>query len=306
MAHQRLRRTLLYIPGNNPAMLNNAGIFGADVIVLDLEDAVAVREKDAARALVAGVLRLPELLNPTNAEVMVRVNGLDTPFARADVEAVVPARPHSIRLPKAESRETVLELVSLLEAAEKAAGLDYRIEISPILETVAGVSRAAEIAAAHPRVTALSFGAEDFTRDLGTSRTKEGTELAHARGTIVLAAKSAGIQALDTVFADVLDGDGLRRETQAVRQLGFDGKSVIHPRQIPVVHDVFRPSDRDIEQALAVEAALVEAEARGSGVASLDGRMVDAPVAKKARQVLNLARRLGLVPADDAERSPER
>ena len=292
---KKLRRTLLYIPGNNPAMLNNAGVYGADVIVFDLEDAVALREKDAARALVAGALSQPELVNPNGAEVMVRINGLDTPFARADLEAIIPARPHSLRLPKAISKETVLELVAMLEELEKAHSLDYEIEISPILETVAGVSNAKEIAAAHPRVTALSFGAEDFTRDLGTKRTKAGSELAHARGSIVLAAKAAGIQAVDTVFPDVMDTDGLQVETEAVHQLGFDGKSVIHPRQIDVIHKVFCPSKDDIEQALAIEEALIEAEKKGLGVASLNGRMIDSPVAKKAKNVLILARRLGLV-----------
>ncbi len=295
---KKLRRTLLYIPGNNPAMLNNAGVYGADVIVFDLEDSVALREKDAARALVAGALSKPELINPNSAEVMVRINGLDTPFAKADLEAIVPARPHSLRLPKAISKDTVLELVKLLEEIEKSAGLDYEIEISPILETVAGVSNAAEIAAAHPRVTALSFGAEDFTRDLGTSRTKEGSELRHARGAIVLAAKAAGIQAIDTVFPDVMDTDGLTKETKAVRQLGFDGKSIIHPRQIDTIHSIFRPSEEEIKQALAIEKALAEAEEKGLGVASLDGRMIDSPVAKKANNVLILARRLGLAEGD--------
>ena len=276
-------------------MLNNAGVYGADVVVFDLEDSVALREKDAARALVAGALKQRELINPNDSEIMVRINGLDTPFARADLEAIVPARPHSLRLPKTISKETVLELVTLLEEIEKNHSLDYEIEISPILETVAGVSNAKEIASAHRRVTALSFGAEDFTRDLGTKRTKEGTELAFARGAIVLAAKAAGIQALDTVFPDVMDINGLEVETKAIHQLGFDGKSVIHPRQIDVIHRVFCPSTEEIEQALAIEAALVEAEKKGLGVASLNGRMIDSPVAKKAKNVLVLARRLGLV-----------
>lgn len=295
LSSQRMRRTLLYIPGNSPAMVNNAGVFGADVIVFDLEDSVALREKDAARTLIAGALRQRELINPLAREVMVRINGLDTPFATDDLEAIVPSRPDSIRLPKAETAATVLALVERLEKMEAAAGLDHHIEISPILETVSGVAHAAEIAACHPRVTALSFGAEDFTRDIGTSRTKEGPELVHARGTLVLAAKAAGIQAIDTVFPDVMDEAGLQRETKTIRQLGFDGKSVIHPRQIDIVHACFRPSDKDIEQAIAIEAALTEAERQGRGVASLDGRMIDAPVAKKARMVLALARQLGLV-----------
>jgi len=291
----RLRRTLLYIPGNNPAMLNNAGIFGADVIVLDLEDAVAPNEKDAARRLVAGALEQLAFLNPAGAEIMVRINGIDTPFARDDLEAIVPVAPNSIRLPKAQSKETVLEIAALLEKLEKAASIDCPIEISPILETALGVSNAREIATAHPRVTALSFGAEDFTRDLGTSRSKAGTELAHARGAMVLAAKAADIQALDTVFADINDEEGLRAETAAIKQFGFDGKSVIHPRQIAPIHEIFNPTAEEIEMAQAIEAALAEAEKKGSGVASLNGRMIDAPVVKKARRILAFARRLELI-----------
>lgn len=290
----RLRRTMLYVPGNAPRLINNAGIFGADVVVFDLEDSVALREKDAARALVAAALRQRELVNPGGAEVMVRINGLDTPYGAADLEAIVPEGPDSIRVPKIESAEGVREVAALLDRLEAEANLGRTIEVSPILESVLGVSRAGEIAASHERVTCLSFGAEDFTKDLGTSRSATGEELAHARGVLLLAAKAAGIQAIDTVFPDVNDVEGLRREVQFVKQLGFDGKSVINPRQIAVVHEVFRPTDREIAQALAIEAALAEAEARGSGVVSLDGRMIDAPVAKRARRTLALARRLGL------------
>lgn len=298
---RRLRRTLLYVPGNNPAMITNGGLFGADVLVFDLEDAVAPREKDAARCLVVEALGQPMLVNPHGAEVMVRINGLDTPFWEDDLRAIVAAGPDSIRLPKVEGAETVLAAAEALERFEKELGHEGApIEISPILETAAGVARAGEIARAHPRVTALSFGAEDYTRDLGTSRSKEGTELLHARGCMLLAAKAAGVQALDTVFGDVNDLAGLERETRAGRQLGFDGKSVIHPRQVEVVHAIYRPSDEEVRRALAIEAALAEAESRGLGVASLDGRMIDAPVAKKAAGVLALARRLGLVEGGDA------
>lgn len=291
---KRLRRTLLYVPGNNPGLINNAGIYGADVIVFDLEDSVGVREKDAARALVAAALGQRELVNPGGAELMVRINGLDTPYWEDDLEAIVPAGVDSIRVPKIESSDGVMTVIARLEELERRHGGLTPVEVSPILETVAGVARAADIASSHPRVTALSFGAEDFTRDLGTSRTKEGAELLHARGVILLAAKAAGVAAIDTVFPDVNDEAGLMAETTRTRGLGFDGKSVIHPRQIGVIHQVFRPSDADIEQALRITTALREAESRGLGVASLDGRMIDSPVARKAEATLALARRLGL------------
>ena len=291
----KLRRTLLYIPGNNPAMINNSSVYGADVIVFDLEDSVAIAQKEAARLLVSKALANHTLIDRNLSEIMIRTNGMDTPFIKGDLERIVPAQPASIRLPKVEDKDTLLKFITLLEKVEKENNLDYKITVSPILETVKGITNAMEIASAHERICALSFGAEDFTRDLGTSRTIEGTELSMARGTLVLAAKAAGIQALDTVFAHVNDIDNLRKETQKIKQLGFDGKSVIHPTQIEVVHSVFRPSQKEIDEAIAIEGALKEAEASGSGVIALNGRMVDTPVVKKAQKVIQLARQLGLL-----------
>ena len=296
----KLRRTLLYIPGNNPAMINNSSIYGADVIVFDLEDSVAIAQKEAARLLVSKALANHTLIDRSLSEVMIRTNGMDTPFIGEDLERIVPARPASIRLPKVEDKDTLIKFIELLEKVEKANGLDYKIVGSPILETVKGITNAMEIAAAHERICALSFGAEDFTRDLGTSRTIEGTELSLARGTIVLAAKAAGIQALDTVFAHVADVKNLRIETQKIKQLGFDGKSVIHPTQIEIVHSVFRPSEKEIEEAIAIEGALKKAEESGSGVIALNGRMVDTPVVKKAQKIIQLAKQLGLLTTENS------
>jgi citrate lyase subunit beta/citryl-CoA lyase len=294
-AINKLRRTLLYIPGNNPAMINNSSIYGADVIVFDLEDSVAIAQKEAARLLVSKALANNTLIDRKLSEVMIRTNGMDTPFIVEDLERIVPARPESIRLPKVEDKVTLLQFIELLEKIEKANNLDYEILVSPILETVKGVTNANEIATAHKRLCALSFGAEDFTRDLGTSRTIEGTELSHARGIIVLAAKTAGIQALDTVFAHVSDIENLRKETEKIKQLGFDGKSVIHPNQIEIVHTVFKPSQKDIDEAIAIEGAIKKAEESGSGVIALNGRMVDTPVVKKAQKIIQLAKQLGLL-----------
>jgi len=291
----QLRFSRLYLPGNSPSMMLNAGIHDPNGIILDLEDSVAIAQKEAARLLVTKALLKESLIDRDVSEIMIRTNGMDTPFVTADLERVVPARPSSIRLPKVEDKESLLQFIVLLEKIEKENNLDYEIEISPILETVKGVTNAHEIAGAHKRICALSFGAEDFTRDLGTSRTIEGAELSHARGLIVLAAKFASIQALDTVFANVLDFENLKKETLKIKGLGFDGKSVIHPSQIEIVHSVFRPTNKEISDAIEIEKALKKAEAAGSGVVALNGRMVDTPVVKKAEKIIMLAKQLGLI-----------
>ena len=290
----KLRRTLLYIPGNNPAMINNSSVYGADVIVFDLEDSVAIAQKEAARLLVTKALLQDHLIDRTQSEIMIRTNGMDTPFIFDDLERIIEARPSSLRIPKVEDKASIIDFINTLEKIEKQHNLNYEIEISPILETVKGITNALEIASAHPRICALSFGAEDFTRDLGTTRTVEGTELTHARGQIVLSAKAAGIQALDTVFSNVNDLDGLRTETGKIKQLGFDGKSVIHPSQIDIVHSIFTPTKEDIDEAIAIEEAIKRAEESGSGVIALNGRMVDTPVVKKAQKIIALAKQLGL------------
>ena len=294
----RPRRSLLYVPGNSAALVKGAGLFSPDVLVYDLEDAVALAEKDAARLLVREALQAAPLCNPHGCERMVRINGLETPFWADDLACVMPAGPDAIRLPKVESPEQVVQLAEALARAEKEHRLPRgRTQIVAILETVRGVARVEAIAAAHPRLTALTLGAEDFTRDLGTSRSRGGEELMHARGRLVLAARDAGLQAIDTVFSDVNDDEGLLAETRRVKQLGFDGKSVIHPRQIRLVHHVFDPSADEIEHAQRVVAAADKARREGAGVVALDGRMVDTPVVKKAERILRLAQRLGLAAA---------
>ncbi len=286
----RLRRSLLYIPGNSPSLIKGAGLFAPDTLVFDLEDAVALAEKDAARILVRESLRQRTLVNPCNVELMVRINGLDTPFWRDDLDCIMPVGPDAIRLPKVESPEQIGQLAAALQEREQRFDLPMgRTAIVAILETVRGVNAAGAIAKAHPRLVALTLGAEDFTRDLGTARSKTGEELAFARGCIVLAAREAGIQAIDTVFGDVNDDAGLLAETRLIKQLGFDGKSVIHPRQVRLVHHVFDPTVDEIEQARRVCAAAKAAAEAGSGVVALDGRMIDTPVVKRAERILRYA-----------------
>ena len=287
MRKNRLRRTSLYIPGNNPAMLINADVYGADSVIFDLEDAIPVTEKDAARILVRNALRT---FSYSGVEITVRVNALSTPFGREDFEEIVPLAPSLIRLPKCETADDIVRADSVMSELEENFALEVgAVGIVPIVESAFGASNLLAIAKASPRVVALNFGAEDYTADLGAERTKEGRELDDVRAKVVAAARIAGVQALDSVFADINDAEGLFDEALRVRRLGFDGKSVIHPRQVCVVHSAFTPSEREIDHAERVVRALEEAEASRSGVAVLNGRMIDAPVAAKARRILALA-----------------
>lgn len=288
---QMLRRTSLYIPGTNPAMLVNGSVYGADSIILDLEDGVPVNEKDAARILVRNALRT---IRYPGVEVTVRVNALCTPFGEDDFNEIIPLAPAAIRLPKCESAEDVQEADGLMRELEIQNGIEPgTVKIIPIVESVQGGLNLSEIAAASCRVIALNYGAEDYTADMGAVRTKEGRELDDIRAKTIVAARAAGVMALDSVFADVNDSEGLFAEALRVRLLGFDGKSVIHPRQISVVHKAFTPSEKEIQFAHRVVAAFHDASRRGSGVIALDGRMIDAPVVARAQKVIALSEAAG-------------
>ncbi len=283
-----LRRTMLFMPGNNPGMLQNGGVFGADAIILDLEDAVAPQEKDAARLLVAEALRT---IDYRASEKVVRINPLDT-FARQDIKAIVPCCPDAILMPKVESPEDIREAARLVAAAETPG--QTPVKLIALLETPRGIAEAYPIAKADKRVVGLAFGAEDYTAALGAKRTKEGTEIFSARTIVVNSAAAAGIQSIDTPFTDVNDRDGLLADTALAKQLGFKGKLAINPRQIDDIHRVFDPTAQEIDWARRVIKAIRKAEAEGSGVASLDGKMVDAPIVARAERILFLARLLGL------------
>jgi citrate lyase subunit beta/citryl-CoA lyase len=292
----RLRRSLLYVPGNMPGMLQNIPVFEADVVLIDLEDAVPLAEKDGARILTCSFLKT---VRERRQEIYVRINALDTKYALDDLREVLPAVPDGIRLPKADSPEVVEHLDTLLTEYEEKLRLPIGwFKILPSIESAIGVLNCVQTAAASKRIVALAFGAEDYTASLEIHRTKTGEELFHARTRIVWAAKAAGLQAIDSVFSDVNDMDGLRRETELVKSLGFTGKSLVNPRQIPVVHDVFRPKSEEIEAALEVLEAIKRAREMGTGVISLRGRMVDAPVVKRAARILKTAAAFGLVEVD--------
>jgi len=283
----RLRRSMLFVPGNNPGMMSDAHIYGSDALMFDLEDSVTLREKDAARLLVYHALKT---IHYGDCERVVRVNPLSTPFGKADIEAMVAAGAQVIRLPKTETAQDILDMEAEIERAEKQFGIPIgQTRMMAAIEGALGVVNAYAIATASPRLVAIALGAEDYCANLKTSRSLEGSELLYARGAIVVAARAARIDCIDTVFSDVNNEDQLIKETQAIKQLGFDGKSVINPRQIKPVHRVFTPTQKEIAKANRILAASREAEARGSGVVALDGKMIDRPVVIRAERTLELA-----------------
>ena len=279
-----MRRTMLYLPGNNPEMLLRGRFFEPDGLVIDLEDSVSAGEKDAARVLVREILRFGDF---GECEVTVRINGVDTEHWRDDIAVVVPRGVAGLRIPKVENPQMVRDIDEELSAVEEISGLPVGgTKIFCMLETAAGVWNAYDIAKASARVTAILPGGGDLAAELRAGRSKEGTELEWIRRMMIVAARAAGVDALDTAFPHVNDDEGLRRETAFIKQLGFDGKSVIHPNQIPIIHEVYTPAERETEMAVRILEAASDAAKRGLGAVSLDGRMIDAPVIKRAEYTL--------------------
>ncbi len=282
-----LRRSMLYVPGNAPAMLRDAYIYGPDSVMYDLEDSVSQREKDAARHLVFRALRDYDY---GSVERIVRVNGLDTPHGLEDIAAVVAGGANAVRLPKTDCPEDLIAVERAVEAAERRFGRPAgSVKLFAAIESARGILSVREIATASKRLVAIAIGAEDFVTDMHTSRSPDGVELLAARGLLVMAARAAGIMAIDTVFTGVDDEEGFLREARLAKQLGFDGKSVIHPSQVALIHAVYTPSSGDVSKAKRVVAAAADAEAKGSGVISLDGKMIDKPIVERALRVLALA-----------------
>ena len=283
----KLRRSLLYVPGNNPGMIKDAGIYGADCILFDLEDSVSITEKDAARCLVAEAL---QNMHYGNCELFVRINDPLSALGKADLEAIVPLGKANIRLPKTESARDILVCDEQITALEEQYGLEVgSTKMMAAVESAEGVLNAREIAKASPRMVAIAIGGEDYTADLKTARTKTGEELLFGRNMVLLAARSAGIDAIDTVFSDINDEEGYLAEIALIKQLGFDGKSVINPRQIRPLHQAYEPTKKEIRRSLAIVDAIEEARKKGSGVVSLNGKMIDRPVVLRAQRLLELA-----------------
>lgn len=287
---------MMFVPGNNPAMMADAHIYGPDSIMLDLEDSVTMTEKDTARLLVYNALKSVDY---GDTEMVVRINPLNTPYGKKDIEAVVKAGVHVIRMPKTETAEEVVEVEKEIERVEKEIGCLGRTKIMAAIESALGVVNAYAIATASPRMMGIALGAEDYCANLKTQRSQDGDELRLARETIVVAARAAGIDALDTVYSNMNDMETFRREVEYIKTLGFDGKSIINPRQIEVVNEVFAPTEKAIEKARAIIAAIKEAEKRGSGVISVNGKMVDKPVVIRAQRTIDLALASGILKEED-------
>ncbi len=283
-----MRRSMLFLPGNNPAMLANGDSFGSDSIILDLEDAVSPGEKDAARILVRNTLKYFHYRGP---EIIIRINSLDTSYWKADLEAVLPYRPDVIMPTKVSGAAYIRELSDYVSTLEKDSGAkEGSTRIMPLLETTLGIENAFEIAKSSPRMTALYLGAEDLTADMRCRRTKKGDEIFYSRSRLVSAARAAGLDVYDTPFTDIDDPSGLRADTELAKGLGFTGKAAINPRQIPCINEVFSPSEADILYAQEVFEAIRLAKEQGKGAISLRGKMIDAPIVERARQVLETAR----------------
>ena len=287
----KLRRTMMFVPGNNPGMLQNAGIYGADTIIFDVEDAVSINEKEAARHLVHNAIKYIHY----PCEVAVRINHITaTPFGEDDLKTILPAKPDLIRLPKAESPDEIKKVSAIIDAAEQENGFEPgSIKMMAAIESAKGLRQAYEICTASPRMVALALGAEDFIADMRTARSKNGQELFYARSCILCAAREAGINAIDTVFSDISDQEGFIAEIKLIKGLGFDGKSVINPRQISTVHKIYTPTEKEIVHAEKVLAAYQEALKKKSGVIALNGKMIDGPIVTRAERTIGYAKAVG-------------
>ena len=285
-----LLRSLQFVPGNRRNMLEKARGFQADVLVADLEDSVPPEEKSAARDLVA---ELVPTLSQRGQKVMVRVNSLDTGRTAEELRAVVSPQLYGVSLGKVDSPWHVTECHRLLSVEEARRGMPQgTVKIIPWIESAAGVLAASAISAASRRVVALAFGAEDFTNDMGLQRTESGEEVAFPRSLVPIAARAAGIVALDTPYVRFRDAEGLRREAESAASLGYKGKFAIHPAQLETINAVFTPREEDLEYARRVVAAWEESTAQGRGALALDGNMVDVPVVKRAYNLLELAKEI--------------
>jgi len=286
----RMRRSRLYLPGSEPKYFINAALHGADAIILDLEDSVHVSEKDAARLLARNALRAVDFLQ---CERMVRINQL--PLGLEDLDEVVPESPDLILIPKVENPNQVIEADRRIAEIKADYGLTRPIWLMPILESALGIENAFAIAKASEQIVALTIGLEDYTADLGVVKTAWGTESFYARQRVVNAARAAGVQAIDSVYGDVGDVDGLRQWAVHSRGLGFEGMGCVHPMQIAVIHEAFAPTSAEIERALRIVTAYHEAQQKGLGVVSLGSKMIDPPVVQRALKLIARAQAMGLV-----------
>lgn len=287
----RLTRSMMFVPASNASMLSTAMIYGADTYTFDLEDAVSPREKDSARLMAFHAISSPMW---RGYDITVRVNGIGTPFFEDDVEAMVRAGAASIRLPMTQDAAMVEQLDERLTQIEKACGREPgSTKCVVAIESASGVVNAVSIATASPRIEAIAIAAFDYLVDMHADRSTAGTELFYARCAVLHAARYAKIAAYDVVYGNVDDEAGFIREAETGKRLGFDGKSLVNPRQIPLLHNVYAPTVKELNQARKVVAAAEEALANGVGVIAVDGAMVDKPVIDAARRTVAYAAQSG-------------
>ena len=288
----RLRRTMMFLNAQKPTLLKDPFIYGPDSLIFDLEDAVAPEEKDAARFVLAHALKKVDY---HNCEKVVRINGIDTPYWKEDIRCAVFAGCDSIRIPKTESAEGVKEVEAEIIKAEQEAGVELGSTLfMAAIESALGVLNLQEICGASPRLFGVALSAGDYTKDLHTVITGTGVELNGARQQMIITARAMNVQCFDTVYTDLDDMDGLRKETQLIHDMGFDGKSIINPRQIPIVHSVYTPSSKDIIFADKVVKEIDEKRAQGIGVFTVDGKMIDVAFYDGAKRTIALAKAAGV------------
>lgn len=292
---KKLRRTMLFMPGNNPGMLQNAGILGADSIILDLEDAVSLTEKDSARILVRDAIKN---IDYSEVEVVVRVNPMDTEFGAIDVDVVARVKPDTLLIPKADEEQMII-VDDMLNKIEKEESFEVgSIKIIALIETAIGLETIYNVIKASSRIVGVLLGGEDLTSDLGIKRTKEGEEIFYARNKVATVCKALKVDSIDTPFTDTNDYVGLEKDTAKAKSLGLTGKSSINPRQIDMIHSVYAPTLEEIKYSLRVLDAMEEAKKEGKGVFSLDGKMIDAPVINRATTTVELGKMLGLISSE--------
>ena len=287
-----MRRSMLFLPGNNPNMLINGTCLGSDAVIFDLEDAVSPAEKDAARILVRNTMRYMDF---TGCEIIVRINSIDTPYWKQDIDAILPEKPALILLPKTGTAQDALEADAYMTQVEEKLGLPHNtVGLMPLIETAMGVENAFAIASSTKRIQALFLGAEDLTADLQCKRTKEGKEIEYARTRLVVAARAAGVDVYDTPFTDVNDDEGIVKDAEYAKALGFTGKSSISPRHVEVINAVFSPTQKDVDYAYEVMEAIALAKSQGKGAIALHGKMIDAPIVTRAQRTIDMAEALGM------------
>jgi citrate lyase subunit beta/citryl-CoA lyase len=289
---ERLRRTMLFIPGNNPGMLQNAGILGADSVILCLEDAVSIPEKDAARILVRNAIKN---INFYNSEIVVRINPLSTEFGREDVLEIAEVMPNALMVPKA-TEEDIIAVDEMLSQIEGKKGFEKGcIKLFPLIETAYGLENVYSIIRSSNRNVGVLLGAEDLTADLGIKRTKAGEEIFYGRSKVAAACRALRVDAIDTPFTDLDDMESFIKDINKGKSIGMTGKAAINPRQIDTIHEVYAPTEDEIRYAKRIMEATEEAKREGRGVFSLDGKMVDAPIIARAETIIKKAHLAGLL-----------